>query len=296
MTVKAKGKGIKYQWVFVDPEDSSRTSTGKKVAKEIKELKGLVVKGATSNKLVLTKIPDALNGWSIYCHLYSNAYKMDTDPVVIELPGTEPAAAAESEGKDSEGGEEAKSGKTEETAEKKASDEEGGEDEEDEGATEGPKEFTVSASGNILYKADSMGNLPISATSGEEDVTVPRRIDNLLRKDGLRTLLGLERDAKHPVAVLYHIDAPRMEEHLDARFGNHRVHQVFRRLGINRWLPVRRLDATQRPLCGLRTERDGALHELSANAARDKCPFPARLPARRREHDEDHAVCEEASQ
>ena len=158
VTVKAKGKGIKYQWVFVDPEDSSRTSTGKKVAKEIKELKGLVVKGATSNKLTLTKIPDALNGWSIYCHLYSNAYKMDTDPVVITLPGMEPPAESEGEGKDSEGGEEAKSGKTEETAEKKASDEEGGEDEEGEGATEEPKEFTVSASGNILYKADSMGN------------------------------------------------------------------------------------------------------------------------------------------
>jgi len=158
VTVKAKGKGIKYQWVFVDPADSSRTSTGKKVAREIKELKGLVVKGATSNKLVLTKIPDALNGWSIYCHLYSNAYKMDTDPVVITLPGMEPPADSEGEGKDSEGGEEAKSGKTEETAEKKASDEEGGEDEEDEGATEEPKEFTVSASGNILYKADSMGN------------------------------------------------------------------------------------------------------------------------------------------
>ena len=158
VTVKAKGKGIKYQWVFVDPEDSSRTSTGKKVAKEIKELKGLVVKGATSNKLTLTKIPDALNGWSIYCHLYSNAYKLDTDPVVITLPGMEPPAESEGEGKDSEGGEEAKSGKTEETAEKKASDEEGGEDEEDEGATEEPKEFTVSASGNILYKADSMGN------------------------------------------------------------------------------------------------------------------------------------------
>ena len=158
VTVKAKGKGIKYQWVFVDPEDSSRTSTGKKVAKEIKELKGLVVKGATSNKLTLTKIPDALNGWSVYCHLYSNAYKLDTDPVVIELPGTEPAAAAESEGKDSESGEEAKSGKTEETAEKKSSDEEGGEDEEGEGATDEPKEFTVSANGNILYKADSMGN------------------------------------------------------------------------------------------------------------------------------------------
>ena len=159
VTVKAKGKGIKYQWVFVDPEDSSRTSTGKKVAKEIKELKGLVVKGATSNKLTLTKIPDALNGWSVYCHLYSNAYKLDTDPVVITLPGMEePSAESESEGKDSESGEEAKSGKTEETAEKKSSDEEGGEDEEGEGATEEPKEFTVSANGNILYKADSMGN------------------------------------------------------------------------------------------------------------------------------------------
>ena len=159
VTVKAKGKGIKYQWVFVDPEDSSRTSTGKKVAKEIKELKGLVVKGATSNKLTLTKIPDALNGWSVYCHLYSNAYKLDTDPVIITLPGMEePSAESESEGKDSESGEEAKSGKTEETAEKKSSDEEGGEDEEGEGATEEPKEFTVSANGNILYKADSMGN------------------------------------------------------------------------------------------------------------------------------------------
>ena len=159
VTVKAKGKGIKYQWVFVDPEDSSRTSTGKKVAKEIKELKGLVVKGATSNKLTLTKIPDALNGWSVYCHLYSNAYKLDTDPVVITLPGMEePSAESESEGKDSESGEDAKSGKTEETAERKSSDEEGGEDEEGEGATEEPKEFTVSANGNILYKADSMGN------------------------------------------------------------------------------------------------------------------------------------------
>ena len=159
VTVKAKGKGIKYQWVFVDPEDSSRTSTGKKVAKEIKELKGLVVKGATSNKLTLTKIPDALNGWSVYCHLYSNAYKLDTDPVIITLPGMEePSAESESEGKDSESGEDAKSGKTEETAERKSSDEEGGEDEEGEGATEEPKEFTVSANGNILYKADSMGN------------------------------------------------------------------------------------------------------------------------------------------
>ena len=58
------------------------------------------------------------------------------------------------------------------------------------------------------YETDSMSNLPISATGCEEDVAVPRRIDNLLRKDGLRTLLGLEHDAKHPVAVLYHIDAP----------------------------------------------------------------------------------------
>jgi len=159
VTVKAKGKGIKYQWVFVDPADPGRTSTGKKVAKEIKELKGLVVKGATTNKLTLTKIPDALNGWSIYCHLYSNAYKMDTDPVVITLPGMEPPAdAGNPDAEDSEG-EDAKSEETASAKETKASDEEGGEDEEeDEGTSEESKEFTVSASGNVLYKADSMGN------------------------------------------------------------------------------------------------------------------------------------------
>ena len=159
ITIKTKGKGIKYQWVFVDPEDSSRTSTGKKVAKEIKELKGLVVKGPTSNKITLTKIPDALNGWTVYCHLYSNAYKMDSDPVVIALPGMEPPAEAEKPAGEEAEGEGQNETEGEAAKETKASDEEGSEGEdEEEGATEEPKEFTVSASGNVLYKADSMGN------------------------------------------------------------------------------------------------------------------------------------------
>jgi len=157
--VKSKGSKVQYKWVFVDPADPGRTSTGKKVAKEIKELKGLVVKGATTNKLTLTKIPDALNGWTIYCHVYANADSLDSDPVVITLPGMEPPAdAGNPDAEDSEG-EDAKSEETASAKETKASDEEGGEDEEeDEGTSEESKEFTVSASGNVLYKADSMGN------------------------------------------------------------------------------------------------------------------------------------------
>ena len=171
ISVKAKGKGIKYQWVFVDPENPERTSTGKKVAKAIKELKGLVVKGATKNKLVLTKIPDALNGWSIYCHLYSNAYKMDTDPVVIVLPGHEApeqlqetaSEKAEREDKDTKtdektSKEESKDSKetknlkeTKDSKEAKPSEEKAGEGEEE------PTGFTVSANGKYLFETDSSG-------------------------------------------------------------------------------------------------------------------------------------------
>jgi len=165
ISVKAKGKGIKYQWVFVDPENPERTSTGKKVAKAIKELKGLVVKGPTTNKITLTKIPDALNGWKVYCHLYSNAYKLDTDPVVIVLPGQEAPEQPEetASGKDKEESKETKkdekasakntkdSKEAKDSKETKEAEEAVGESEEE------PTGFTVSANGKFLFEADSSG-------------------------------------------------------------------------------------------------------------------------------------------
>ena len=155
LTVKVKGKGIKYQWVFVNPEKPEDTVTGKNLPKD-KRFKGVKISGYTKNKVVLSKIPDALNGWKVYCHLYSNAYKLDTEPVVITVPGQGSDKTKDSKGK------ETKDSKDKNAASSKDTKKSGGEEEEDEeekpeDAIE-PVEFTVRANGKYLYKADSMGN------------------------------------------------------------------------------------------------------------------------------------------
>ena len=157
ITVKVKPAGkMKFQWVFVDPENPERTSTGKKITKDIKEAKGLKLSGVTSNKLVLSKIPEALNGWKVYCHLYSNAYSMDSEPVVLVVPGMEPPETPDSEGGEGEG----EGKETADTKEQKADGEGESEGEgEEEGSTYEYKDFTVSANGKYLFKVDSMGNI-----------------------------------------------------------------------------------------------------------------------------------------
>jgi len=174
LSVKVKGKGIKYQWVFVNPEDPEDKVTGKNLAKD-KRFKGIKVKDFAKNKIILSKIPEALHGWYAYCHLYSNAYKLDSDMVAVQLPGMDPApepekpAAAEGKG---EAGTEAGTEDETATAKKESKDkdtakdtkkadknsEEVGDDDEGIAAADEPKEFTVTANGKYLFKADSMGN------------------------------------------------------------------------------------------------------------------------------------------
>ena len=119
------------------------------------------------------------------------------------------------------------------------------------------------------------------------------RIDDLPGENRLKALLGLEHDAENAVAVLYHVDAPRMEEHLDLALRDHGVHQVLRRLGIYRRLPVgaRAVVAGPRPEAAS-AEGGRAIHELLADAVRHEFPSAAVRAARRREHDEHHAVGE----
>jgi hypothetical protein len=180
LSVKVKGKGIKYQWVFVNPEDPEDKVTGKNLSKD-KRFKGIKVKDFTKSKIILSKVPEALHGWYAYCHLYSNAYKLDTDMVAVQLPGMDPApepekpAAAEGEGEagaegetGTEAGTEGEAAATKEESKdkdtakdtKKADEnaEEVGDDDEGIAAAEEPKEFTVTANGKYLFKADSMGN------------------------------------------------------------------------------------------------------------------------------------------
>lgn len=102
ISINVKGKGVKYQWVFVNPEDPDDKVTGKNLAKD-KRFKGIKVKDYTKKKITLSKIPEALHGWNVYCHLYSNAYKMDSEPTVIQVPGMEPVqTAAEAEAAEAE--------------------------------------------------------------------------------------------------------------------------------------------------------------------------------------------------
>ena len=154
LSIKVKGKGIKYQWVFVNPEDPDDTVTGKNLAKD-KRFKGIKVAGYTKNKIVLSKVPEALHGWSAYCHLYSNAYKMDSEPVVIELFGMDSVDKPEKPASDDGEGEDTGEDKT--PAEDKEDDGESGEDEGEEPAADS-RDFTVSANGKYLFKVDSMGN------------------------------------------------------------------------------------------------------------------------------------------
>ena len=166
ISVKVKGKGIKYQWVFVNPEDPEDTVTGKNLAKD-ERFKGIKVSGYTKNKIVLTKVPESLHGWTVYCHLYSNAYKMDTDPVAVAVYGLEEpaqpekAASGENEVQPEEAASEAAEGQAVANDEKAAADEEKKSDDEngdEEEAAPEPVEFNVTANGKYLFKTDSLGN------------------------------------------------------------------------------------------------------------------------------------------
>ena len=182
VSIKVKGNGVKYQWVFVNPEDPEDKVTGKNLSKD-KRFKGIKVKNYTKDKITLSKIPEALHGWSVYCHLYSNAYKMDSEPTVIQVPGMEPVpepeaqaeaeavaeaeaaaaaeAAAEAEAAAVETEAEAAITEAAAAAETESEDEgeaEVGDDDEGIAVAEDPREFTVTANGNYLFRADSMGN------------------------------------------------------------------------------------------------------------------------------------------
>jgi len=119
ITCKVKGKGIKYQWIFVNPSNSKETYKGKELAEVFP---GIKVSGENKNQMVITKAPEELHGWYTYCHLYSDDYEMDTDIMAIGLFGFEPPEQPSKESFEIE-------------------------------------EFTVTADGKYLFKTDPMGNI-----------------------------------------------------------------------------------------------------------------------------------------
>jgi len=99
-TTDAKGKvtfeckvknATSITWYFVDPATGEKTS-----ARNIGKLfKGIGVRGPNGQKLSLSKVPDALHGWSLYCHIFGNGYQLDSDTVQLFIYGKETEASAE---------------------------------------------------------------------------------------------------------------------------------------------------------------------------------------------------------
>ena len=158
LSIKVKGKPApKYQWWFVNPDNPEEKYSGKKLNTRFK---GIKVKNPGSATITLTKVPEELHGWYAYCHLYGNAYKMDSGMVAVQVYGLDPAPEPENQSSGSSG-----DGDGGETAPASDSSEGGETGEDGEGSGEGSAEnepvsedFTVTANGKYLYKIDSMGN------------------------------------------------------------------------------------------------------------------------------------------
>ena len=87
-SVKTSGTIQSLTWYFIDPETGNSYS-GKQLSKAFK---GLGVAGPTSKKITLKKVPDAMHGWTVYCHINGNGYKIDSDKVQLLVYGLEPPA------------------------------------------------------------------------------------------------------------------------------------------------------------------------------------------------------------
>ena len=148
-SVKTTGSIQSLTWYFIDPA-TGNSYTGKQLAKHFK---GLSVGNPNGKKITLKKVPEAMHGWTVYCHVNGNGYKLDSDRVQLLVYGMEAPAQGivEAEVTSSSGNNSAASSGSSETG-----------DEQDEDSSSGEMQdrtFTVSCSGRLLRKLDSAGKI-----------------------------------------------------------------------------------------------------------------------------------------
>ena len=149
-SVKTSGSIQSLTWYFVDPS-TGKSYTGKQL---VKAVKGISVSNPNGKKITLKKVPESMHGWTVYCHLNGNGYKVDSDRVQLLVYGLEPpeqgiVAAESGSSSDSEDEGAADSGKS------------SSDDEDDDGesaAAPQDKTITVSCTSKVLRKLDSSGN------------------------------------------------------------------------------------------------------------------------------------------
>ena len=93
-SVSVKGTVSSYTWYFINPETGDKIS-GKKLSSVVK---GVKVNNPNSKKISLSRVPESMHGWSVYCHVNGNGYKIDSDTVTLyvygmEVPGSEPSGS-----------------------------------------------------------------------------------------------------------------------------------------------------------------------------------------------------------
>lgn len=81
-SVRAKNIGG-LTWYFVDPATGEKAS-----AKHIREIfPDLKVPKTNSKDLTLQNVPEAMHGWTLYCHITKGRQEVDSDPVTILISG-----------------------------------------------------------------------------------------------------------------------------------------------------------------------------------------------------------------
>lgn len=83
--VKVSGSVDSYTWYLINPETNETVSA--KQLKKNKTIPKLSISGENRSKLSLSKVPESMHGWSVYCHISGNGYKLDSDTVLILIPG-----------------------------------------------------------------------------------------------------------------------------------------------------------------------------------------------------------------
>lgn len=91
-SVSASGSISSYSWFFVNPSTGKKIS-GKKLQKN-KTLKGIKVAGTNRPTITLTHVPDAMNGWLVYCVVAGSGYKVDSEYATLLVYGMDPPETA----------------------------------------------------------------------------------------------------------------------------------------------------------------------------------------------------------
>ena len=194
LTIKIAAKNFTgLTWYFVDPVSGEQT-TAKNIAAKFP---GLRVSGPNQKTLTLKKVPMDMNGWTVFCRLGGNGYRMDSESVVIEVIGAPTVAPPEKtqekepEKETEKEPEPEKEPEVETESTKKSEQPKESEPKKEEPESEFPSisgPFTVTATGVELYELDRKGK---PTGEPQTSLTFSDTADVYIKAEGIIDYLSL---------------------------------------------------------------------------------------------------------